>query len=270
LPTSWRVRCRCLLAKVAGSVAKKTRTPKPPRSPQGSAPRVQAPKTRSGPSRTATRSGTDTRRYWLLGGAAAALIAVVIVLVVVLTGGSSSPKPALTEPINFGELPGLQTGSPPWGANSDTLSERLPLIGLTALPQEALAFHIHQHLELFANGKRIVVPPYIGIHLHQATSPNTYLTEIHTHDGSGIVHVESPEHLDYELGQLFGAWGVRLNALCLGNFKGGCDNLQWWVNGKKQTGNPAQLVLKPHQEIVISVGKPPANVPKSYDFPSGT
>jgi hypothetical protein len=28
-------------------------------------------------------------------------------------------------------------------------------------------------------------------------------------------------------------------------------------------------VLKSHQEIVISVGKPPAKIPSKYDFPAG-
>jgi len=68
------------------------------------------------------------------------------------------------------------------------------------------------------------------------------------------------------LGELFGEWGVRLTSTCLGSFTGGCNNLRWWVNGAKRTGNPASLVLRNHQEIVISIGKPPAGVPKSFDF----
>jgi hypothetical protein len=38
------------------------------------------------------------------------------------------------------------------------------------------------------------------------------------------------------------------------------------VNGKKQTGNPAKLVLTNHEEIAIVVGKPPKKIPSSYDF----
>jgi len=62
---------------------------------------------------------------------------------------------------------------------------------------------------------------------------------------------------------------VRLTGSCLGSFKGSCDNLKWWVDGKPQVGNPADLVLKPHQEIAISVGTPPKTIPKSYNFPPG-
>jgi hypothetical protein len=36
-----------------------------------------------------------------------------------------------------------------------------------------------------------------------------------------------------------------------------------------QTGNPADLILQAHQEIVIAAGKPPAHIPASYNFPPG-
>jgi hypothetical protein len=41
------------------------------------------------------------------------------------------------------------------------------------------------------------------------------------------------------------------------------------VNGKQQTGNPAGLVLKSHQEIALVLGKPPKTIPSSYKFPAG-
>jgi hypothetical protein len=37
--------------------------------------------------------------------------------------------------IAWSTLPGLQTGSPPWGPNVQTLAGRLPLIGLNQPPQ---------------------------------------------------------------------------------------------------------------------------------------
>ena len=93
-----------------------------------------------------------------------------------------------------------------------------------------------------------------------------FITEMHTHDSSGLIQVESAQHLNYVLGQLFGEWGVRLTSKCLGSFTGSCDNLQVWLNGVKQIGSPANLILKNHEEIAISVGKPPTKIPKSFDF----
>jgi len=160
----------------------------------------------------------------------------------------------------------MQTGAPPWNNGSTTLSLRLSSIGLSQLSAEQTAFHIHQHLDLYVNGKHITVPQAIGFGRDPTSGQYAFITELHTHNPLGIIHVEAAQSLSYKLGQFFGAWGVRLTGNCLGEFKSGCDNLQWWLNGKKQTGDPANLVLKNHQVIVIAVGKPPAKIPSSYDF----
>jgi hypothetical protein len=250
-------------------VAKKARTPKPPRPGQSPERRVQAPQRRSGPPRKSTTAATarGTRYFWPLAAVAVALVIVAVALGIALTRGSSKPpKLALNTAINWTRLSGIQTGKPPWPNNSATLTARLPVLGLDALAQEALAFHIHAHQDVFVNGQKVLVPVYIGIHIDQQTPSASFLTELHTHHSDGIVHVESAKNLRYVLGQFFGEWGVRLTSKCLGSFKGSCDNLQWSVNGVKGVGNPANVVLRNHEEIAISVGTPPAKLPKSFDF----
>jgi hypothetical protein len=250
-------------------VAKKTRTPKPPR--PGGAPRaVQAPQRRTGPSRTAskhTSPAQSLRWFWPIAAVVTGIVIVGAVLGIVLTRGSSKPGPAaLATPIVWKNLPATQSGPPPWNNGGTTLSLRLSSLGLNQLNAEQTAFHIHQHLDIYVNGKHVTVPQAIGFGKDPTSGKFTYITELHTHNALGIVHVESAQNLTYVLGQFFGAWGVRLTGKCLGQFKGGCDNLQYWVDGKKGTGNPAKLALKNHQEIVIAVGTPPKKIPKSYDF----
>ncbi len=209
------------------------------------------------------------RYFWPLAAGAVGLIILIVVLVIVLTRGPVGF--AMKGAVSWKDLPGLQTKKPPWPANSSALQLRLGAVNLTGLPQEALAFHIHQHLDMYVDGKHYTMPPFIGIAKDSSSPSGFIVTEMHTHKNDGVIHVESPKDLKYQLKQIFGEWGVRLTSKCLGSFKGSCDNLQWWVNGKKQpAGNdPAELVLKPHQEIVISLGTPPANIPKSYNFPAG-
>jgi len=205
--------------------------------------------------------GRDTR-LWLIGGLVLAVVVIGIVLGIVLTrGGSSSAATTSSKQIPWAEIPGLQTGPPPWNNSSAVLSDRLQILGLNALGQEGTVIHIHQHLDVYVNGKKVAVPALIGI-----DTSGGYLTELHTHDTSGVVHVESATKRSYILGQFFGEWGVKLTSNCLGSY---CGHLKWWVNGKRMVGNPAQLVLKAHQEIVIAAGKPPFIVPKSYKFPLG-
>ncbi len=251
-------------------LAKKARTPKPPR-PSGGPRPVQAPKRRTGPSRTASAPsgpGTSFRWFWPLAAVAVALIIVGVALGIVLTRSSSEPKNlAIDKPISWKDLPGLQTGPPPWSANGQLLSARLGALNLSALSQEALQFHNHQHLDVFVDGKHVNVPPFIGYGGNASTLKFNFITELHTHQGeNGYIHVESGRNLQYVLGQFFGAWGVRLTRTCLGDFEGGCRNLKVWVNGKPYRGNPELLPLKKHDEIVVSVGKPPAKVPSSADF----
>jgi len=107
------------------------------------------------------------------------------------------------------------------------------------------------------------VPQGIGIYDGQ------FLTELHTHDASGIMHVESPVAKNFDLGQFFGVWGVRLTNDCVGGY---CQELTPWtvyVNGQPYRGDPASLVLKEHQEIAFVIGTPPKNVPATYKFPAG-
>jgi len=252
-------------------LAKKVRTPKPPR-PAGAGQRpVQAPKKRSGPSRTAkvpTSSVGGRGYFWPIAAVVVGLIIVGSVLGIVLTRSSTSLAKAplaLNKPISWKDLPAMQTGPPPWNNGGTTLSLRLPSLGLNQLGQEQLAFHIHQHLDIFIDGKPVKVPQAIGFGIDPQTGKPAYITELHTHNALGIVHVESAQTLRYQLGQFFGEWGVRLTRTCIGNFKGGCG-LQWYLNGKRQTGDPAKLVLKNHEEIAIVVGKPPKTIPSTFDW----
>lgn len=195
----------------------------------------------------------------IAGGLLGAIAVVGAVLGLVLPGGSVARRPS----VDFSAMPFLQTGPPPWRSGNASLPGRMPFLGLTALSQEQLAFHIHQHLDLYLDGKRVVLPAQIGI---AASSSSPFITEVHTHDTSGIIHVESASHRDFTLGQLFGEWGVRVSANCVGQY---CAGVHWWVNGKAQVGDPATLVLRSHQEIVVAAGKPPTSIRASYSFPEG-
>jgi hypothetical protein len=227
----------------------------------GPPPRRSAPPVRS---KGAPGGGAKDRRRWFIGGGVVAVLAIVgIVLGIVLSGGSGSSAAAVSSSttIPWPNIPGLQTGAPPWDNSSPVLADRLSQLKLDALGQEGTVIHIHQHLDVYVNGKKVTVPALVGI-----DTAGQFLTQLHTHDTSGILHVESPTQRSFVLGQFFGEWGVKLTRACIATY---CGKLHWWVNGKKMTGNPAQLVLKPHQEIVIAYGKPPFPVPSSYKFPAG-
>jgi hypothetical protein len=141
------------------------------------------------------------------------------------------------------------------------LAKRLSALHLHALGQEGQAEHIHAHLDLYVKGRRIQVPADIGIDVRQQ-----FITELHTHDTTGVIHIESPVVTTFSLGQLFGEWGVKLTSRCVGPY---CGAVHWWVNGKAKHGDPAAHVLRAHEEIVVAEGAAPFVVPKTYAFPLG-
>ena len=240
---------------LARAVAKKVRTPPPPR-------RVQAPQRRE----TRKAAGVPTRSRWLYAGAGAAVagvIAAAVIAFVVVNNNGGSSKTTTTN-TNYNALPGIRrTKAPwPWPPEYAYLADRLLPLGLTTLGgHQGLVMHIHAHLDVFVNGKRVTVPALVGIN-----PAGGYLTELHAHDATGVIHIEAQKTGTYTLGQFVAEWGVFLNSRCIGAY---CNGLKWYVNGKQQTGNPADLELKAHQEIAITVGKPPRKIPSSYKFPAG-
>ena len=168
---------------------------------------------------------------------------------------------------SMSKLPGVITGPPPFGPNDDdrNLQLRLRAIGLDPLTAEGQAVHIHQHLDIYDAGKKLTVPAQIGI-----SAGGTFISDLHTHDAAGIVHVESPDVRSFSLGQFFAVWGVRLDEKCLGGLCAeGDKRLRVWVNGEELPGDPTRIVLEEHQEIVLAFGtaaQDPEPVPKTYDF----
>lgn len=183
----------------------------------------------------------------LVAVAALPVIAGAVVVTVALASRQGSAQ--TTVPAH---LTGEMTNSPPWPRNVDALRERLGELHLPALAAEGTVLHIHQHLDVFDNGKRVTVPAGIGI-------GDTFISPLHTHDTSGVVHVESPTIRPFTLGEFFAVWGVPLDRAS-----------QVYVDGRRITGDPGDVQLAEHQEIAVLFGsRGPQRIPTSYHFPFG-
>ncbi|MDQ3865921.1 MAG: hypothetical protein M3304_03705, partial [Actinomycetota bacterium] len=191
--------------------------------------------------------------------------AVLALVALAASGRGGSAEAPLVPP---GRLPGELTGAAPWPANTGELRARLRALGLPALAQEGTALHLHQHLDLYVEGRRVVVPAGIGI-----DPAGRFIAPIHSHDATGIIHVESPERRVFSLGQFFGVWGVRFTPRCLGGYcASGRKRLWVYVDGRLVRGDPPRVALTDHQEIVVALGdrrELPRPIPRSYAFPAG-
>ena len=205
------------------------------------------------------------------GGIIATIVAIGIVLVVVLLGssnGPSKPTPIATHPFTPGHEATMSTTNGPWSIPSKA-APYIAAAGLNALSHEVTNFHYHAHLDVFVNGQHVTVPALVGFVI--AGSVETALSSLHTHDTSGIIHIESATDTPYVLGQFLTEWGVRLARGELGGLvDGGGKSLRVYVDGKLFSGDPATIRLKKHDEIVLWYGptsQTPA-VPTSYQFPA--
>jgi hypothetical protein len=138
-------------------------------------------------------------------------------------------------------------------------SNGAPVIDGIRCQPEHLESHFHAHLTLLRDGKPVKVPALIGIDLqHQC------LYWLHTHDDTGIIHIESPDTRTYTLGQFFDVWHQPLSRPQADGLKG---KLELFVGKRRFTGDPRAIVLKRHELITIEVGR--TVPPPAFRFPPG-
>lgn len=128
--------------------------------------------------------------------------------------------------------------------------------------------HIHVHLTLIANGVQRAIPLAIGA-MGTEVIQNFVVNAscfywLHTHDATGIVHVEAPVPATFTLGQLFAIWGQPLSRTNVAGFDG---DVTAYVDSTKYDGELSALGFIAHQQITLIVGTVPAEIP-IYEFPS--
>ena len=145
--------------------------------------------------------------------------------------------------------------------SENTSSTKNSIQGVECEPIEALVFHIHAHLDVMVNDKSVPVPAGIGI------KPNECLYWLHTHNTSGVIHIEAPHEIIFTLAQFIEVWdntpGISPSFEELTN---GDTNLKVFVNGTEVKDGFDKVQISAHDEIVIVSGNVPPTIPSSYEF----
>jgi len=139
-----------------------------------------------------------------------------------------------------------------------------PIIdGIKCDSAEHFNFHYHAHLDIFVNGFSYLVPAGIGI------KPPDCIYWLHTHDISGIIHVESPDNRTFTLGQFFDIWGKKFNNSQIFDFmvdKSANKTLAVYINGTEAANlQYRNIPIVNHEDITIIYGTPPPEIPP-YEF----
>jgi len=189
----------------------------------------------------------------------------VVGLVLVLGGNGGTDNAASTPPAVAlpppDTLPGIMKAQP-WPNNTADLPARLAALDLPELSDVAGALHHHIQLYIYVDGQPVTVPANIGLS-NQAASP------LHTHDDTGLVHVESADpNFAPVLGQFMDVWGVYFTKDCLGdNCNQGNQQVRVYENGQQYTGDPTLMPLTDLTAVVIAYGTPaqlPDPMPSSF------
>src|SRR6266849_1203962 len=186
----------------------------------------------------------------------------------VIIPGKKSFKPSkkVIATIGVGILVVIIVSIGVFSATAPHIPSALTIGGIQCSSFEQLVFHIHSHLDIFVNGKPFTIPAQIGI------IPGKCFYWVHTHDESGVIHIESPVSRNYTLGQFFDIWNQKFNNTQLfDNAASGNNTLTVYVNGSKVPSgtNYRDLKLGVHDEIAIVYVTPPSTIPSRYIFAEG-
>jgi hypothetical protein len=163
---------------------------------------------------------------------------------------------------------------------------------VTCDPLMSNNYHVHAFVGLFVNGQEIAVPDATGMVNPNVESPPGPLTDnypnqtiyadcfyhLHTHDASGMVHIEDPDPSGapitaslYSVKTYLDIWGVAVNSNQFGKFAGPvtvytsgqfsrdhqCSGIYCDVGANSYTlwtGDPTAIPLYSHEVIWYEVG----------------
>ncbi|MEK7537165.1 MAG: hypothetical protein AAB584_01860 [Patescibacteria group bacterium] len=113
------------------------------------------------------------------------------------------------------------------------------------IQHQNLRLHIHPRLKIIIKGQEQLIPANVGI-----ASPSCF-RPIHTHDGSGTLHIEFPKARDVRLGEFFLVWEKRFNSNQIFDYQNGAEGqLKMFVNGQENT-EFENYIIKDLDEILI-------------------
>ena len=211
-------------------------------------------------------------------------LGVIVGCLVVVVGGCGGATSSGSGPAPSAGAPAPSSAAAlVWPAPPDPM-ERTIAAGLEPAPKEFGINHAHAHLDVFVDGRPVVVPAGIGIEIDDPqvrtfTEPDgsvsyggielcadACISPLHTHFATGILHTESATADPVTLGQFFTEWGVELSESCVGEHCSPETTVAFYVNGEPYTGDPRAIELSDRRQIAIVVGTPPAEIPATADF----
>ncbi|MBV9613961.1 MAG: hypothetical protein JO031_00725 [Ktedonobacteraceae bacterium] len=126
-----------------------------------------------------------------------------------------------------------------------------PIANVGCQSNEQFAYHIHAHLTMYINGQQFALPAKIGI----ASDQSCYYW-LHTHDSSGVIHIESPSQKTFTLGTFFQEWSARFPQIQYPTELDSTTGWQVYIDGKVYKGDFHKITLEAHKLITLAYNSP--------------
>lgn len=211
-----------------------------------------------------------------------------------LPGVNPSPAPSATPtpPVPSGTTnvttAGAVIGTPdqftPKNQDTPTGGNGQAVDGLPCVSNMPTNYHVHPLLALYVNGTQIALPRGLGMQNPGAPDASGFINTatcfyyLHTHDSSGILHIEDPSTTPisqslYTLKTFLDIWGITAGPNNFGPFNGpvrvftsgSTMQAALTVNASQLSfygTDPNQVPLYSHEYIVVEVGPTyPATLP---------
>jgi len=166
-----------------------------------------------------------------------------------------APIPPLSQPPTDISGTAAAQGMDYWGNNSNANGGKGETID--GIPCRVMdeTYHIHTHLSIVLNGQLLQIPNALG-QVPATTTTAGCFYQIHNHDASGRLHIESPVPVNYTLGNFFHIWGQPLSTTNVGGITG--QPIVFYITDNGTTtrydGDPNAIGLTSHRLITIQIG----------------
>ena len=121
--------------------------------------------------------------------------------------------------------------------------------------------HIHAHVTMYVNGTKTPIPANVGI-----APDSSCLYWLHTHDDSGVIHIEAPEGVSATFGNFLDIWGQRFQQVGYPSQLSDATGWQVYVNGKPFRGNFHTIPLQSHTLITLAYNSPGIQPDTTYTW----
>jgi len=132
--------------------------------------------------------------------------------------------------------------------------------GIACEPDMSDNYHVHVHVAIIKDSQMQAIPQNIGL-------PNGCFYEMHTHDATGVVHIEAPAYQRFTLGNLFSVWGQPLSPSNVAGITG--RPVAAFINDGGEVwqyqGDLADIEMVSHRSITLQLGSTMDTIP-SYSW----